>query len=140
MCCMVLTVMFNSSCLPGQISACIIIIIIPSISFSNWFTSSFRLLVRDIRPGLHSFAVTYVRLLLESLLFPCFQAFLFLKISHVSFAVTYVRLLLESLLFPCFQAFLFLKISHVLLAFYIVLRYNKYYTKRNACHVPQKNT
>ena len=57
-----------------------------------------------------------------------------------SFAVTYVRLLLESLLFPCFQAFLFLKISHVLLAFYIVLRYNKYYTKRNACHVPQKNT
>ena len=61
------------------------------------------------------------------------------KKSH-SFAVTYVRLLLESLLFPCFQAFLFLKISHVLLAFYIVLCYNKYYTKRSACHVPQKNT
>lgn len=53
-----------------------------------------------------------------------------------SFAVAYAHLSLESLLFPCFQAFLFLKTSHVLLAFYIVLWYNKYYTKRSACYVP----
>ena len=60
--------------------------------------------------------------------------------NHHSFAVAYVRLLLESLLFPCFQAFFISKISHVLLAFYIVLCYNRYYTKRSACYVPQKNT
>ena len=76
-------------------------------------------LQQDSPSYLHSFAVAYVR--------------------H-SFAVAYVRLLLESLLFPCFQAFFIFKIYHVLLAFYIVLCYNKYYTKRSACYVPQKNT
>ena len=57
-----------------------------------------------------------------------------------SFAVTYAHLSLESLLFPCFQAFFILKFRHILLAFCIVLWYNKYYTKRSACYVPQKNT
>ena len=59
---------------------------------------------------------------------------------HHSFAVTYAHLSLESLLFPCFQAFFIFKFRHILLAFCIVLWCNKYYTKRSACYVPQKNT
>ena len=57
---------------------------------------------------------------------------------HHSFAVTYAHLSLESLLFPCFQAFFIFKFRHILLAFCIVLWCNKYYTKRSACYVPQK--
>ena len=52
----------------------------------------------------------------------------------------YAHLSLESLLFPCFQAFFIFKFRHILLAFCIVLWCNKYYTKRSACYVPQKNT
>ena len=59
---------------------------------------------------------------------------------HHSFAVTYAHLSLENLLFPCFQAFFIFKFRHILLAFCIVLWCNKYYTKRSACYVPQKNT
>ena len=59
--------------------------------------------------------------------------FLF-SILH-SFAVTYVHLQLESLLYDGLQAFFIYKNSHILVAFYNVLWYNKYYMKWSAYYV-----
>ena len=59
---------------------------------------------------------------------------------HHSFAVTYAHLSLEAFCFLAFRLFFIFKFRHILLAFCIVLWCNKYYTKRSACYVPQKNT